>query len=630
VVYSSENPYKANRQLLEDDVTDVFISYSRRDKEFVQQLHAALLAQNRDTWIDWQDILPTEKWWKAIEAGIEGAEAFVFVISPDSVTSKVCADEIEHAIKHNKRLIPVVRRDTEPEQVHSALSAHNWLFMRESDNFDAAIARLIEAIDTDLKYVRTHTRLTVRAVEWEAAKRDNSFLLRGKDLAASERWLRQGQSKRPAPTPLQIEYIAASRTVQYRKLEPRNVVLMSAAAAALSMVVSFAGGLQPLEFAAYDHLFRIRPSEPQDDRFLIVEVDEATSQLLDAEYGVSRAATLPDTVLAELLEKLQSYQPRVIGLDLYRPGAAQVELAPQLEQAENLIAICKSSETNFDGEIIADGTQPPPEVSLDRVGFGDFLLEADGKRVRRQILDQSADPEFCNTNTAFSLLIAQKYLESEGINSEAIATSDGTYPWKWQWGEATFKRIGQGSIYQYVFPSYVVLLNYRAHEGEPANFALRVSLADILEDRLSEQDLQQFSDRIILIGITDVTTRDNDSWSTPYGERAVPGVIIQAQMASQIVSAVLDGRATVSWLPVWANMLWIVGWGVLGGLIAWYFQRLLSLSLVAVVAIASLYAVCSLLFITQALWLPLIPPLLAFLLAGSSVGYLTYRLRKAW
>nr|WP_277882131.1 CHASE2 domain-containing protein [Oculatella sp. FACHB-28] len=615
---------------MEDDVTDVFISYSRRDKEFVQQLHTSLLAHKRDTWVDWQDILPTEKWWKAIEAGIEGTEAFVFVISPDSATSKVCTDEIEHAIKHNKRLIPVVRRDPDPDQVHPALSAHNWLFMRESDDFDMAIARLLQAIDTDLQYVRAHTRLTVRAVEWEAAKRDNSFLLRGKDLTASERWLRQGQLKHPAPTPLQVEYITASRTVQYRKLEPRNVVLISTAAAALSIVVSFLGGLQPLEFAAYDHLFRIRPSEPQDDRFLIVEVDEETSRRLDAEYGASRTATLPDPVLAELLEKLQPYQPRVIGLDLYRPGAAQAELAPQLEQAENLVAICKSSETNFEGEIIADGTKPPPEVSLNRIGFGDFLLEADGNRVRRQILDQSADPKFCDTNTAFSLLIAQKYLESEGANSEAIASPDGTYPWKWQWGESAFQRIGYGSIYHYVFPSYVVLLNYRAYEGDPANFAPRVSLADILENRPTEQDLQQFSDRIVLIGITDVTTRDNDSWSTPYGEREVPGVIIQAQMTSQIVSAVLGGRATISWLPLWASALWILGWGVLGGFVAWFFQRLLSLSLVGVVAMASLYAICSLLFITQALWLPLIPPALAFLLAGSSVGYITYRLRKAW
>ncbi|NJN59155.1 MAG: CHASE2 domain-containing protein [Leptolyngbyaceae cyanobacterium SL_5_9] len=613
-------------------MTDVvFISYSRKDKEFVQQLYAALKAHERDAWVDWQDILPSEKWWKAIEAGIEGAEAFVFVISPDSVESKVCADEIEHATKHNKRLVPIVRRDTEPERVHSALSAHNWLFMRDSDDFEKAIARLIEAVDTDLQYVRAHTRLTVRAVEWESAKRDNSFLLRGKDLADSERWLRKGQQKRPAPTPLQVEYITASGNVQHRKLELHNVFLISAAAAALLIGVSFVGGLQTLEFAAYDHLFRIRPGEPQDDRFLIVEVDEETSQLLDTEYGVSRTATLPDSVLAELLEKLQTYQPRVIGLDLYRPAAAQADLAPQLEQAENLVAICKHSETDWQGEVIAEGTKPPPEVSLDRVGFGDFLLEADGKRVRRQILDQSADPEFCNTETAFSLLVAQKYLESEaGIEEEAIASSDGNYVQAWQWGKATFKRIDQGSIYQFTYPSYITLLNYRAHAGDPANFAPRVSLSDILEDRLTEQDLQRFSDRIVLIGITDVTARDNDSWSTPYGVREVPGVIIQGQMTSHIISAVLDGRNTISWLPLWANLLWVLGWSVLGGLITWYFQRLLSLSLVAGVAIASLYILCSLLFIVQGLWLPLIPPALAFLLTGSSVGYITYRLRKAW
>jgi CHASE2 domain-containing sensor protein len=607
-------------------VTDVFISYSRRDKEFVQRLHAALLTHGREAWVDWQDILPTEKWWKAIEAGIEGAEAFVFVISPDSAASKVCAREIEHAIKHHKRLVPIVCCDTEQEKVHPALSAHNWLFMRESDSFDGAIARLIEAIDTDLHYVRAHTRLLVRAIEWEEQKRDNSFLLRGKDLADSERWLRQGRLKRPAPTPLQIEYITASRTIQYRKLEPRSVCLISAAAAALVVLVRFLELLQPLELAAYDHLFRIRPSEPQDDRFLIVAVDEASSQLLDRDYGVNRA-TLPDAALAELLDQLQLYQPRVIGLDLYRPAAAEADLAAQFQQADNLIAICKSSETNWEGDRLADGTRPPPEVSANRVGFGDFLDDG-GRLVRRQILDQAADPDFCNTEAAFSLLIAQQYLASEGVTEEAIATPDGDYRQTWRWGNATFQRINHSSIYQYQYPSYQILLNYRAHQGDPTRFVPQISLADILEGQLSEQDLQKISDRIVLIGATDVTTRDVDSWSTPYGSRAVPGVILQAQMTSQIISAVLDGRSTLSWLPGWANLLWVLGWSGLGGFMAWYFQQLRSLGLAGVGAIASLYTICSLLFIVQAIWLPLIPPALAFLLAGSSVSYITYRIRK--
>jgi TIR domain len=92
---------------------DVFISYSRRDKVFVQRLNAALVNLNRDTWVDWEDIMPTEKWWQAIESGIESANTFVFIISPDSVASSVCKQEIEHAVLHHKRLVPVVCRDAD-------------------------------------------------------------------------------------------------------------------------------------------------------------------------------------------------------------------------------------------------------------------------------------------------------------------------------------------------------------------------------------------------------------------------------------------------------------------------------------------------------------------------------------
>ena len=71
-------------------MADVFISYSRRDTEFVKVLYEALDASTYDTWIDWQGIAPTTEWWKEIEAGIESSDNFLFVISPDSVASNAC------------------------------------------------------------------------------------------------------------------------------------------------------------------------------------------------------------------------------------------------------------------------------------------------------------------------------------------------------------------------------------------------------------------------------------------------------------------------------------------------------------------------------------------------------------
>jgi hypothetical protein len=78
-------------------MTDVFISYSRRDKEFVEVLHKALEASCFRSWIDWQDIPPTSEWWKEIEAGIEEAHTFIFIISQDSLASKYCQEELEYS-----------------------------------------------------------------------------------------------------------------------------------------------------------------------------------------------------------------------------------------------------------------------------------------------------------------------------------------------------------------------------------------------------------------------------------------------------------------------------------------------------------------------------------------------------
>ncbi len=192
---------------------DVFISYSRKDKEFVQILHKGLSQSRYDAWVDWLDIPHTANWWKEIEAGIEAAHTFIFVISPDSLASKVCKQEIDHAAKHNKRLIPIVRRDKAQEQVvHPDLSELNWLFFREGDDFESAFQCLIQAIDSDLNYVRAHTRLLVRAVEWDGKQRNASFLLRGSDLDGAEQWLLQtNKEKEPKPTELQRKYIAVSR-----------------------------------------------------------------------------------------------------------------------------------------------------------------------------------------------------------------------------------------------------------------------------------------------------------------------------------------------------------------------------------------------------------------------------------
>lgn len=202
-------------------MTDAFISYSRKDKTFVHKLHTAIEAEGRQAWVDWESIPLTTDWWAEIQEGIESTHTFVFVISPNSVASKVCAQEVEYANQHNKRIIPIVYRDVSPQELPAILSKLNWVFFRESDDFHSAFAALIAAMDTDYEWLKAHTRLIRRAVEWNKQSRDPSYLLRGTDLADAEQHLTQ-HDKEPALTNLQIEYILSSR--QYEEAQHQKEI----------------------------------------------------------------------------------------------------------------------------------------------------------------------------------------------------------------------------------------------------------------------------------------------------------------------------------------------------------------------------------------------------------------------
>ncbi len=208
-------------------MTSLFISYSRKDMESARKLTDAFKGQNLDFWVDWEGIPPTVDWWKEIERGIEESGIFLFLISPDSAKSKVCKQEIEHAAKNGKRLIPVVVRDVKAEEAPTELGHLNWIFLRENDDFNSSFSKLLTAIRTDFGWVQAHRQLQIKALEWERSHYENSFFLRGKELQDAERELATNSSKEPRPTDVQREYVLKSR--QASDKQRRNVTIIAIA-----------------------------------------------------------------------------------------------------------------------------------------------------------------------------------------------------------------------------------------------------------------------------------------------------------------------------------------------------------------------------------------------------------------
>jgi hypothetical protein len=74
----------------------------------------------------WEGIRPAEEFMQAIFPAIEGTDTFVFVITPDSVTSGVCGEELAPAASHNKRMVPIFAREVDVKAIPEPLAKLNW------------------------------------------------------------------------------------------------------------------------------------------------------------------------------------------------------------------------------------------------------------------------------------------------------------------------------------------------------------------------------------------------------------------------------------------------------------------------------------------------------------------------
>lgn len=361
------------------------------------------------------------------------------------------------------------------------------------------------------------------------------------------------------------------------------------------------GGLEPLELVAFDHLMRSRtPETTPDPRILVITITEK-------DIRSQQRWPIPDLVFAQLLQKLQALQPAAIGLDLYRnipvePG--RNELTTQLKQP-NVIAI-QSLNTRAGAAA--------PEVPSQQIGFNDVPIDRDDV-VRRNILFAEGENGILYS---FSLRLALAYLQQQGIKPQASQSN----PDYLQLGPAVFEKLSHNSGgYQNVeADGYQILLNYR----NPRNIARQVTLTDALSGRLEPNWVKG---KIVIIGSTAPSLRD--LFTTPYSPALrenyqMPGVLVHTQMVSQFLDAATGQRSLFWFWSEEAEILWIVSWILIGGILGRVTYHPLALSLGVAVCLGTGASLGYFLFINGG-WIPLAAPSLGFLLAvGIVVSYRAY------
>jgi len=314
--------------------TKIFISYSRKNKPFVRKLNDALDSAGIEAWVDWEGIPPSADWMEEIKSAIRGADAFVFVISPHSLASKVCAEELNLGLEYNKKLVPVLYSEPEKRaRMHPKLKSTNWIYLRpKKDDFNVAISKVMESIQTDLEWVQQHTRLLQRASEWAQKRRNSSYLLRGSELEESQRWMAESSAEEGRQVlPLQAEYITASRKSALNRL--RGLIIGIGAAFLISLalgVYAFKQSLIAKEYA--DGLAVQKAAAEQNMELAVASRNKANENMKRAEESEKVAQAQRSAALAKI------YQSRAGELNASTLLAVDAyQQLPNLPDAEDIL-----------------------------------------------------------------------------------------------------------------------------------------------------------------------------------------------------------------------------------------------------------------------------------------------------
>lgn len=127
----------------------IFLSYSFKDRPWVNEFATVLEQEGIDVWFDYHEISLGETIKERIKEALRASSTLVVILSSNSVQSPWIFFELGAAVADNKRIIPVVIDEVGHEQLPLPLTKYQYL--RESSPVSAAkkVARAIRTENKD-------------------------------------------------------------------------------------------------------------------------------------------------------------------------------------------------------------------------------------------------------------------------------------------------------------------------------------------------------------------------------------------------------------------------------------------------------------------------------------------------
>ncbi|MEM8613715.1 MAG: CHASE2 domain-containing protein, partial [Cyanobacteria bacterium P01_H01_bin.105] len=361
------------------------------------------------------------------------------------------------------------------------------------------------------------------------------------------------------------------------------------------------GWLQPLEWKALDLSLRIRPAEATDSRITLIAITEDDIQ-------TTLNHPISDEDLSELIETLQAYTPRVVGIDIFRDrpvGDGHQRLVQTLQASDNIIGIYRVGTNNI--------VLPPPALSEEQIGFADAIIDNDGF-LRRSLLGSTDE----QNNYRFSLTIrlTARYLAEDGLQLDNGVRDPETM--RFGTTEIPRFRTNAGGYVRTDQGGNQALINFRAG---PEPFE-KITYKTLMSGQVDPELLR---DRIVLIGYTAASVKDFVSSGAIAGVNPslVPGMDAQAHAVSQILSAVYEDRAFLQTLPdgVEYSLIFISG---LVGLTLAQWRRKPVVHFLVIGVIGGVGVLLSYGLILTSWWVPAVPMIAVFIL-NAAVLYAFYQ-----
>ena len=145
---------------------NIFLSYSRREVGFVDQLTSRLEEAGFQVWLDYRSLIPGTPWKEQIERGLDESDVILLVVSKESIASKYVELEWRRVIQEEgKRIVLSI---FEAVDLPDVLEKYEWVDFR--GNFEAGIKELVGQLESPVQeeHLVPETGFKVPGVVWWA------------------------------------------------------------------------------------------------------------------------------------------------------------------------------------------------------------------------------------------------------------------------------------------------------------------------------------------------------------------------------------------------------------------------------------------------------------------------------